>query len=266
MDIINRKKRKSKRGKKNKSRVKPSQNIKAYVKREISRNAETKEVSFYTYGASVLNADSPAFVSSIIPVSPYTGFLDIGQGTGEGNRIGNRIKIKRLTMKGVLFPLPYNSSTNPTPLPSHVVLWFFMKRVESTELPTTLGGFLEEGNTSRNLQNQLSDLISRVNNDRYRYFFRKIFKIGTSGYGGTGSQVAYQYFENNDFKLNQRFSIDLTPYVVKNVIYDDNTTNTPRTRVLCCLMQAIAADGSSMASNIVPCECAYELNCQYEDA
>lgn len=240
--------------------------VRKIVKQVVSREAETKMVQYFTTGRDILPSSASGFIDTITPVSPYTGQLEIAQGVGQGERIGNRVKIKSLNIKGTIFPLPYNASTNPTPVPVQVVLWFFYSRQTPSTTPGGLtGGFLQEGDSTRNLQNNLSDLVSRVNNDAYRLLARRVFKIGYGAYGGTGTQAAFQGFVNNDFKLNRNFSIPLTRHAVKTVIYNDASSNTPRSRGIFMMAQAIAADGSSLANNIIPAAMTYQMECTYED-
>lgn len=238
--------------------------VKRIIKKEISRQAENKTKQYFSNGSNVLPSAATTFLNSIIPVTPYAGFLEIPQGLGQGDRIGNRIMIKNLTMKGTIWPLPYDILYNPNPVPLQVVLWFFINRNTPGSTPTSMNGFLQDGSSSRNLQNQLSDVMARVNGDRYRLLTKRVFKIGYANNAGTGNQPAYQTFANNDFKLNQNFKINLTKYVVKNVRYIDGS-NTPSTRGLWVIAQALNADGSSMANNIIPARMSYELNIQYED-
>lgn len=235
------------------------------AKQVVSRQAETKMVQYFSTGLDVLPSSSTGFNASIQPVSPYTGFLQIDQGVGQGERVGNRLKLKSLSMKGTIWPMPYNASTNPNPTPVQIVLWFFCLRQNNTTIPASVPGFLQEGDSSRNLQNNLSDLVSRVNTDQYRLFARRVFKIGYAAYGGTGTQAAFQAFVNNDFKLNANFRVNLTRHAIKTVIYNDASSTTPRTRGIFCVAQAIAADGSAMANNIIPARMSYQLECTYED-
>lgn len=240
--------------------------VKRIAKQVVSKEAENKTVQFFSTGANIYPSSAGAtFTSSILPVSPYTGGLEIGQGNGQGERTGNRVRLKSLTFKGTIFPLPYNASTNPNPVPVQIVFWFFIRRSEPNTIPTSITGFLQDGDSARNLQNNLSDVMSKVNNNEYRLLTKRVFKIGYAAYEGTGTQAAFQAFHNNDFKLNRNFNIPLMKYAYKNLNYNDNSSNTPRTRGIFLLAQAIAADGSSLPNNVIPARMTYELNCSYED-
>lgn len=239
--------------------------VRRIAKKVVSAQAENKTVQFFTTNQRIYPSGSASFGSSIFPVSPYTGYLEIPQGVGQGNRIGNKIKVKSIRFKGTLWPRPYDPTDNPNPVPCQIVFWFFINRSTPNATPTSVTGFLQDGDSSRNLSGQLSDLMSRVNNDQYKFLGRRIFKIGYSAYEGTGIQPAFQAYNNNDFKLNQKFNIDITKMAIKNCIYNDDVSNSPRSRGVFCMAQAIAADGSILPNNTSPVNMAYELTCSYED-
>jgi len=239
--------------------------VKRIVKKVISRQAENKTIQWFTTGIDIWNINNANFLPSIFPVSPYLGFLNVEQGVGQGERVGNRIRIKRIWIKGTIYPQPYNSTINPNPQPVQVILWFFCSRSSPNLLPNTMSGFLQDGDSARNLQGDLTDVISLVNNDQFRLFHKRVFKIGYAAYEGTGIQPAQQAFHNNDFKLNRTFKVNLKKHVVKNVVYNDTGTNVPRTRGLFCVAQAVNADGSIMANNITPAQMSFQLSMEYED-
>jgi len=52
------------------------------------------------------------------------------------------------------------------------------------------------------------------------------YKVGYAAYAGIGNDTNAQFFENNDYKLNQFVNVDLTKYCVKNIKFDDNSVTT----------------------------------------
>lgn len=241
--------------------------VRRIAKKVVSRETENKTTQFFSAGSNIYPATSVSMVPSIIPLSPYTGFLDIFQGVDQGERIGNQVKIKNISIRGTIFPLPYDVSTNPNPQPIQVIFWIFYSRQTPTLQPGgALSGFLQDGSSSRPLTGNLSDLFSKVNDDQYRLLGKRVFKIGYAAYEGSGIQPAFQAFHNNDFKLNANFRINVTKHVIKNVRFNDNTSNTPRDRGLFLLPQVINADGSTMANNIIPARMTYSIDCVFEDA
>jgi len=247
-------------------RPKSVSSIKKIVKKEISRNVENKTQNYFNTLANIYPSNSASFIGSVIPVSPYTGYLATVQGTGQGARIGNAIKLKSLSLRGTLFPLPYNATTNPTPTPSKVIFWFFYDRANPTAIPDiTTANFLQQGNSSVPLQNSISDAWCPVNNDRYRLLTKRVYKLGFANAGGTGTQASYQSFANNDFKYNIDFKINLLKHVVKSIKYNDNTS-APTNRGLYWMFTIVAANGGNYAASYVPAAMEYSLNMQYEDA
>lgn len=241
--------------------------IKRMIKREIARNIENKTQQAYNLQQDIYPSNSTQFDSVITPCHPDAVGLIISQGTGQGQRIGNKIKIKKLTFKGVMHPTQYNATTNSTPAPCMVKFWFFYDKDAPTLTPTvkTDGDFFQFGNTTSGMQNDLMDMFAPVNTDRYRVLHTKIFKLGYASYTGTGALPQQGNLANNDFKLNCPFSFDLTKYVPKFYDFRDTATN-PTTRGLYFMAQAVYANGAQMSSATVPAQMSYVQSVEYEDA
>lgn len=241
--------------------------LKRMVKKIVASNIENKTDQFFSPNSNIYVSTSSSFVSSIIPCSPYGGILDIQQGTGQGQRVGNQIKIKNLTLKGTISPAEYNATTNIVPQPIQVILWFFYSRDTPDLKPTSLPGWFQDGDSARNFQNDLTDVWSTVNSDLYRLLTKRVFKIGYSNYQtATGGIVPNSMsFTNNDFKLNKNFKINLTKYAIKKVRYYD-TQGVPRSRGVFCLPQVVAASGGNIPSSQILARMSYQLDIQYEDA
>lgn len=238
--------------------------VKSIVKREIARQAEDKEFEFADLSQVIYPSSSAGFVNSTFAVSPYTGALAIAQGTGQGQRIGNKIKIKKISLKGTIWPEPYNVTTNPNPQPVYVIFWLFYDKEAPVNVPSIGSQFLQFGNSAIGLQNQIIDTFAPINTDKYRLLTKRVFKVGNSGFTGTGTNPVYQSFANNDFKLNNNFSIDLKKYCVENVTYNDTGT-TPTTRGLYWAFTCVAANGGAIPAAQVPAQMAYQLHMTYED-
>lgn len=234
--------------------------VKTIVKREIARNVENKTYQYYTDAYNVYPSNHASFNTSFFPCHPAASYLQIDQGTGEGNRVGNKIVIRKLSIKGTLVAAAYDVTANPTPAPTVVVMRFFRVRATPSTLPASMNGFIQQGNTQLNLQNRLSDVWQSYNQDGYKCFCRRIFKIGNSSDGGAGSM-----WGNNDFKINQNFNVDLTKYVMKHWRFNDTST-TPVCPGIFCSIQAIRADDTNFAATAIPVHASWALNIEYEDA
>jgi len=235
--------------------------VKRIVKMAIAKNVENKTFQYSAEGFNVYPSNATGFGPSIFPCSPYTSYTQIDQGVGQGQRIGNNIKIKSINFKGFVYPTPYDATTNTSTAPTYVVMRFFYVRATPATLPVNMSVFLQNGDGSSNLNNRLIDMSQDYNKDIYRVLCTRIFKIGTS----FPVAAATNSVANNDFKYNQRFSINLTKHAVKKIIYSDTST-TVRNRGIFCSMQAIRADNIEYADTQIPCKVDWSLNTQYEDA
>lgn len=109
------------------------------VKTVISRMAENKNANFrgsinlYAYGAT-------NWANTITPCTPDTLYLTIQQGVGQGDRVGNSVRVKSLKMTGVLRTALYNVTANPIPLPCYVKFLFLTRK----DTPTNIYGTLDD--------------------------------------------------------------------------------------------------------------------------
>ena len=245
--------------------LKVTKTVKKYVARQIARNIENKTYSMYFPTQPVYPSNHANFQAQINPLTPYASYMNIVQGTSQGTRIGNEIKIKKLVFNFVLSPTSYDTVANNQPSPSEVILWIFYDKLNDTQIPTIGNDFLQLGGSAVALTNTLMDVGAPVNTDRYRVLSRRVYKVGFSAYSGTGTLPIYQSFTNNDYKLNVRKSINLMPYIVKNVKFNDNNA-TPTTRGLFYVFQAVRAAGGPYGNTYMPVNAAVTVDMQYEDA
>lgn len=242
--------------------------IKKLIRREIARAVETKSRQYGSVSHNIYSAnDAGTLDASMIPLGPTAGYLQIDQGVGNGARVGDRIKTKRLTFKGTITPAVYNAVTNNIPMPMAIKLWIFYDKTDPTNnpIPATNGDFFQFNNTNQGFANDLVDLWKPVNAERYRVLTTRIYKLGNSISAGSGAQPTYQNFANNDFKYNVNFNINCTPYYPKNVKFD-NTFADPTSRGLFALFQVCYANGNPVGAGQVLANMSYMLDYKYEDA
>jgi len=242
--------------------------LKMAIRREIARNVENKQAQYYNYETRLYIPGNANFTNdNIFPVGVDPGSLVISQGTGQGQRIGNEIKTKRLMFKGTISPLPHNSTFNTNPQPCQLKMYIFYQKDIPTAVPNPIAGpgFFQNGSVAKGFQNDLVDMWSPVNTDVYRVLATKTFKIGFANNAGTGASQPFQEFANNDFKLNANFSFDLTKHYPQRVKFNDNTT-VPTTRGLFCMVQYVAASGGNISNTQYMYKLQYMLDYQYEDA
>lgn len=237
----------------------------AHIKKVIARMAEHKRANFsasFSFGAST----GTTFTTSNIQwLSPNSSYVNIVQGTGQGDRVGNKIRITNAKFSGVIYGNPYHATVNPLPQPQEVRMWFFAPK-NSLAQPTSYSTFFQNGNSSQNFSGTLLDLTKKINNDDFTYYGHRTYKIGYSAFvGSPGSVVGSGYYSNNDFAMNRKFSIDITKMLPKNILWNDTTT-TPFSRVLFVIFECVNADGSAQGAALLPCSCQYSIDYTFTDS
>lgn len=243
--------------------------IKKIVRREIARNIENKTSQYYDGGGGLYTIPSAAFsAANIHPLGPTSAFGPIiNQGTGQGARVGNRIKTKKLVVKGTLTPFSQNASTNTNPKPVQVKMWILYDKLDPTAEPDPkiAGDFFQLGGSSKSFANDLTDLWAPVNTDRYRILTTRTFKLGYSVYTANTAAGNSNQYANNDYPLSHNFSIDCTKYYPMDVRFNDNNS-VPTTRGLFMMFAYVAADGQALAADQLMVKLQYMQDYQYEDA
>lgn len=243
--------------------------IKRMVRSEIARNIENKTKQQYVYTKNLYSTANPLFSDNVIPLGPDAATMSIPQGTGQGTRISNRIKTKKLMFKGTITPLPYDATSNPNPRPLQLKMVIFYDKSNPTFLPSVFSDFFQNGSSSIGFQNDLVDMWAPYNTDQYRILTVRNFKLGYSQYAGTAgtpaTQGAYQAWSNNDFKMNANFKVNLTKFYPKYVKFNDNS-NDPTTRGLYCIFYMSLADGQAAGGSWIPANVQFMQDYVFEDA
>jgi len=264
-------KKKGKTNKKNKPIVPIA--LKQYVKKAIALNVENKHaipqirnnLTIHGYG------QSPNGPHQLSCEDLSTVFQGIVAGPEDGQRIGDTIKVKHLSLKGFI-NLDSTKANNDTFSKNPVLVKMFVgRRVDTNLNPNTYAttgstGFDDlflNGPTTINPSNLPSDMYRMINKNIYRIYATRYFKIGTSAPSNTPSTSAQW---NNDFSFSRNFSINLNKNI-HTVKYSPDGTVSPNAAFYCWFLVSFA-NGSSMNSvdNDLPLEWHYDLNCVYEDA
>lgn len=239
--------------------------VKQYVKKAIALKAENKStvVTFNNTFGSIL--ESPDM--GMYPILWYTGYHTLAQGVLDGNRIGNRVNIRKVMLRYVLNPQEYSATFNPNPLPTHIQLFLGRVKQSKSVLPSTteIGRLFNAGSIAYGPAGNLSDLNAIINDDYWDIKKKWTHKLAFAEYAGTGSVPGQNYFANNDFKLNHVRTLDITRYVQKMVTFDDSNA-TVQNGNLFFFYQAIAANGGSTGASIVNSRINFSIEIQYEDS
>jgi len=240
-------------------------NLVQTIKRVISKSAEVKMQSYtgqlqvQTYGANPL--------MDTIPLSPTTAIngVNIIQGTGQGDRIGDRISTKKCVMRMTAFPYPYSTVSNLSPKPQDVILWF--GRLKYTTLPPTstdFGKFFQNGDNAIAPSSTLTDILQPINKDLFTVVKCIRFKLGFASYNGSGTSVNQQGFSNNDYKFNFIRNINLTKLMAKQYRFNDSGS-VPTNSALYMWCESLPADGSLPAATTLPMQLDYVLDYNFTD-
>lgn len=238
-------------------KTKVSKPIKTYVKRMISRKTEEKRWLIHALNQNVLTvANSTPTNVSLLPVP--------NQGTGDSDRIGNEIIVKKASIRGFVNLSPYNSSTNPNAFsPVWVKMWIVSaKNINTNNFTNTLSAtsFFRANNTSINFQATIRDQLYPVNIDLFTVHKTKSFKLGA---GSTSDVVqSGSYFDNSP--MSAPFVFDLSKYVNK-LMYDENQTF-PTNKNLFLVITASRCDGGTSSASNPLCEYHYLIDYEYQDA
>lgn len=237
------------------------------VKSIIHKQAENKEADWAGLNTINIFGGTNFNTQNIIPMSPYSTYLTISQGTTASSRIGNKIQTRKLILKFVMTPLPYNGATNTLPKPQDVMIYW----VKSKDTPVSLtsssgmGAFFQASAGASGPTGNIFDNIKQVNTDVWTVCHKMRLKLGNANYAGTGSSAGDQTFANNDYKLNHIKTVDLTKHCPKIVSFNDNNT-TPISPTLQMIILPCNADGTGYnSSSQYQCQLYYQLYYQYED-
>lgn len=240
-----------------------SSKVKTYVQRAIHKQVENKAIQYNGSFTMVNYADDNTMRG--FALSPGTT-IAIPQGTGAGDRTGNRIKIMKATLNYWMVPAAHNGLLNPAPKPLLVRLWIGYSKTNPTLIPpaSDQAVLFQSGDTASPPNGFIPDILRKVNKDKFVIFRDIKHKLGYAEMSGTGFIAGSQYFANNDFKYNIMKTIDITKYLINTVSYND-TTAIPTSRGLFCWVQIVYAD-NNVTTGAIPANFAYFVDITYEDA
>jgi len=243
--------------------------IKKVVNQVLSKRAEKKIANKVDLDRALLGV-SPAVnfdTNNIIPLGCQTGGHNIPQGVGQSQRIGNKLRITKATIKGTIVANQYNATTNPSPVPMVAKMVFFYAKTDPNTQPTPAfsNDFYDFNNTVNGFRNDLVDQWAAINKEKYRVLGTRTFKLGFSTLERTAAGVSgTTNYANNDFKYNASFNVDYTKWIPKTQVFRDNNIDSS-TRQLYLMWIISSATGGNIADGTVPAGCQYSMDMQYED-
>lgn len=254
----------------------PTKNLRKMVQSIVSRNIENKthQASLEMNVKNILaDGTTSNEFNGLFPITPYTATgapvdstISLVHGTGQATRIGNVVRTKSAILRGVLFPSPGNITLNPTPKAMEVCMWIFKlkNRAFGDEITYAQSvfnnNFFQDNAGSQGASASLIDIIRKPNQDVVNVLYKRIFKLGYAAGTNAGN------IGNNDFKYNQKFSINVTKYIPKVIKYNDNDDSPSITHTY-CMIAPYNADGTLYTDvSYTVAECHWQLDYTYEDA
>lgn len=237
---------------------------KADIARAISASEEIKVSNYYLQNSQISSYGTTAGGLSL-PLTPAPSIIDIQQGSGQGARVGNRIKTKRVKLSLTFVPNSYNATSNPTPIPQMIVGYIYYDTQNSTVVSAPDSTFVQLGSSSEALRGRVLDAISEVNTDRWKLFKKFTLKVGFATNTGTGASANNANFANNGFEMEQSRTFDVTKYCPKYITYND-TSGITTSRNCLLYLQSIPYNGGVNPAAGIPTQVNVAIEYKYSDA
>jgi len=248
--------------------------VNAVISRKVENKISPSNNTDGYIGFWVTGAPSPTWYKKT-----FMADLDMAQGAGQGNRIGNQYKLKKWIVKGTIHP---SQEVDPTASTGQYLRYsyqgfamlYLVKKVIGDEPESNLPSFFQNGNSAYDATGSYIDHLLKVNNDRYKVYYRRKFKLGPSQsyQGGLDNN---KMLSNNDFRLTADFGFDICKYIGKNatIKFNDSATNAnypSSMRGLSLMVVWSPPFGSFSATTLASSTTFYKVTChshfEYEDA
>lgn len=182
--------------------------IRREIRREVARLAENKIIE----GVS----GTVTFGQSITPTSCYPLIPNISQGTTQGTRIGNRVRVRKAMLRMSITISNQAASVTPTYVDIYIFKYKPIKTYPNNSMPTgSMNTFLQAGSTGTSYTGAISDGLRPVNKDLYILKYRKRLCMwnpnNTASFVGATAQ----------YNPNRSYNLDITKYLHKVLQYDD---------------------------------------------
>jgi len=187
--------------------------------------------------------------------------LNIAQGLGEADRIGNQVRVKKVTLSYVLVSNSLDATYNVTPKPQDLRMFIAWNK-QSKVLSPPAGNFFDAGDSSTAPSSTLLDMVSFINKEYIGVSKDWRRKLGCQSYPHPN------VLDNNDYKLNVIETMDLTSSYPKTLTWNDTSTVIMEQSKWLCFLIA-PADGSAVDtsgnSTFKPLLFYYSINLEFQD-
>lgn len=237
----------------------------AKVKKVIHRMAENKILSQSANNQTLAAPNS-------VTVVPFLNLLPaLQQGTGQGQRVGNQVRLTKNILKGHIWLRDYSATTNPQVAPIAVKLFIVSWKyanVGSGLQPTAISDwstFFQAGSSTSGFTGNLLDMERSVNSDVWTVHATRSFMLSTTG--GFDTTLNYNPTKNQSPNgvICQPFSFNLAKYS-KALKYNDNIAPShPTNHNLYLVIATCQARGQSNGDTASYCSYSFNQDMIYED-
>jgi hypothetical protein len=186
------------------------------------------------------------------PVDLISGLENINQGVGQGDRIGNEIKLTQATLRAV-FTMNPSYISGQTFRPGYVQVWLGTLKDAPSTSPTAadLLRIYQDGSGSAGADGTVIATLRPLNRDHFNIRYYKKFKLGGAG----------AIYANNDFPIQQEIVV---PNIVKGKVkYSDTSLPTNKYMYMWCTFTTV---DSVPLTVTVPVDCSYFVDFRFVDA
>lgn len=254
--VISRAVKKAAKGKRPLSKLTVSEAVKTYVNRRIKAHSEKKQYT-ENFGPSSFVFSTSGSAPLMFDLAPAMSY-----GTGNGNRVGNKITVVKSSLTLNLFKSMAALATADVPTRLQVLIGRVIESPTTTPSTSDLDKlfWVDGGATDTFESGAVGAFYRPINKDYWDVRYRSpVINIANSNgtLGGIGA--------NNDFNLVTDLEVPIWKFWPKTIKFDASTSGSTNCNwFLICLMQKVDFTTTTVnfnAPGITGC-----LNFQYEDA
>jgi len=192
------------------------------VQKIIAQNVENKYTATLTLAnpVAIVTAGTPDVYAfyTWTPGADTSGsrLFNFSYGTGQSNRIGNTIKLKRWIIKGIIEPVTVEAEQMLGGMTGYVDIYFGRYTTNNAPVLNSLTELYQNGGTTTTPTCTSTDQLQPLNKDNYKVYYHRRFKMGAQFDLAGGTTPGLIAPANNDFKLSQTFGFDVCKYILKD--------------------------------------------------
>lgn len=231
--------------------------IKQYIKKTVANQGELKQAFKQNVNNDIITlANTTPTAISLLP--------EPSQGTGDSDRIGAYINMRKVIVRGFVNLKAYNSgdTTPVSPGPFLVRAWVLSaKNIQTNVFSNTLAAtsFFEFNNTSQAPTSNMNNMLYTVNKKLFTVHKTKSWKLGAA----STSSVNNPSFYYDNSPMSAPFYFDCSKFVHK-LKFDEGQTWATNANLFLVWM-VCRADGAA-SNTVAPIEYHYTLQTAYTDA